>query len=145
MNCQCHVLFKLNTWMRRHCINNFSLVTIFFSSRLWLDLLTLLSEWMGSVSLFMCLCTISNYWQIHLGLLRSVNMIYVLYFVLFSFVFHNGWTVTTKQLLKHLKTYFVLSFIVLHVTLSSTIWAGVRTLCVFVCVWCFCKLFVWEL
>lgn len=71
----------------------------------------------------------------HLGLSCSVNMIY---FIFFSshFVFYRQWTLTTTQMLKHLKIYFVLSFIVLHVTpLSPTISDGVRTLCVcvFVC------------
>lgn len=69
---------------------------------------------------------------------------YILCFCFSFYVFHIGWTLTTKQLLKHLKIYFVLSFIVLHVTpLSSTISAGVTTLrvCVCACV-CVCGVFV---
>lgn len=54
----------------------------------------------------------------------------------YCIVFHDGWTLTTEQSLKHLKVYFVLSFFVVHVTPLSTVSAGVRSFCVsgvFVC------------
>lgn len=51
----------------------------------------------------------------------------------YCIVFHDGWTLTTEQSLKHLKVYFVLSFFVVHVTPLSTVSAGVRSFCEFVC------------
>lgn len=65
--------------------------------------------------------TIRNYWQFppYLVMLSENDLC----FVFFSFyVFHIGWTLMTKQLLKHLKIFFLFyhSRIIRH-PLSSTI------------------------
>lgn len=77
----------------------------FFSTRFWWHLLTQLSL------CYVVIYYIRNYWQFppYVVMLSECDLCF---FFLFSFfVFHIGWTLTTKkQLLKHLKIYFDFSF-----------------------------------
>lgn len=153
--------------MRRHFIRNFSHVTaVFFSTRFWWHLLTQLSL------CYVVIYYIRNYWQFppYVVMLSECDLCF---FFLFSFfVFHIGWTLTTKkQLLKHLKIYFDFSFthhmsppchplfqlvwehlfVCVPVCLCVCAWMCVcLSVCAYVCacvwrLWCFCKPFVWEL
>lgn len=138
----------------------------FFSTRFWWHLLTQLSL------CYVVIYYIRNYWQFppYVVMLSECDLCF---FFLFSFfVFHIGWTLTTKkQLLKHLKIYFDFSFthhmsppchplfqlvwehlfVCVPVCLCVCAWMCVcLSVCAYVCacvwrLWCFCKPFVWEL
>lgn len=110
-------------------IIHFSRLNCSFFTRLWRHLLKVFSESVTvSCRYILIELTISM-------LSYSSKCIFewhCVYFLSFQ-MFFIGWTLTTKQLLKHLKiSLFSHSHIIRH-SLSSTVWAGVRSLCECVC------------